>query len=81
MSVIGYFITCARCEVKMIVTVEARDTRHCPDCLNEILMEAIESDLDDPVPYQPYETSLLPWEVELLGRNDDDDYPIGEVRG
>lgn len=84
MSVIGYFIACARCEIKMIVTVAARDSRHCPDCLTELILEAIEAEDQAPQPppfHQPYDTPLLPWERELLGRNDDDDYPIGQVRG
>ena len=82
MSVIGYFITCGRCDIKMIVTVEARDCRHCPDCLTELILEAIEDEAETPEPVrQPYESPLLPWELELLSRNDDDDYPIGQVRG
>lgn len=47
MSVIGYLITCGRCEVKLVVTVEARHTKHCPDCLNDMILEAIERVQDD----------------------------------
>lgn len=82
MSVIGYFISCTRCEIKMIVTVEAKHSRHCPECLNDLILEAIDSIDDEPEPpRQPYTEPLLPWERELLGRNDDDDYPIGQVQG
>ena len=80
MSVIGYFVICGRCEIKMIVTVEARDSKHCPECLTELILEAIEADDEEPQPRQPYTETLLPWELELLGRNDDD-YPIGQVQG
>ena len=42
----------------------------------------LDTDCDEPEPVrQPYTETLLPWELELLGRNDDDDYPIGQVRG
>ena len=84
MSVIGYFVICGRCEIKMIVTVEAKDSRHCPDCLTELILEAIEAEDAAPLPegcWAPYTETLLPWEQELLGRNDDDDYPIGQVQG
>lgn len=82
MSVIGYLIACNRCEIKMIVTVEARDSKHCPQCLTDLILEAIEALKDEePQPRQPYAETLLPWEIELLGRNDDDDYPIGQVQG
>lgn len=53
MSVIGYLITCETCEVKLFVTVEARHTRHCPDCLNDMILEAIDraaGDIDDDYP-------------------------------
>jgi PHP family Zn ribbon phosphoesterase len=84
MSVIGYMISCQRCEARMLVTSEAKHTQHCPDCLTEAVLQAIESaEVEDsqrkPDNAGPYE-SLLPWELELLGRNDDD-YPIGEVQG
>ena len=87
MSVIGYFVICGRCEIKMIVTVEARDSKHCPECLTELILEAIEAEdaapQPDPVrqPMQTLRALLEDWEQELLGRNDDDDYPIGQVRG
>lgn len=68
----------------MLVTAEARDMRHCPPCLTQAILEAIgdEDDTPDPPPVrEPYDSPLLPWERELLGLNDDDDYPIGQVRG
>ena len=84
MSVIGYLITCGRCEARMVVTAEAKHAKHCPDCLTQMLLEAIDQ-IDDSQPgppqvHQPYDPPLLPWELELLGRADDDDYPIGEVQ-
>lgn len=47
MSVIGYVICCGTCEAKMIVTVEARYTKHCPDCLTDMMLEAIRRSEDD----------------------------------
>ena len=87
MSVIGYSVTCGRCEAKMLVSVDDKHLRHCPDCLAQLLHEAIESEdaapQPDPVrePMQTLRALLEDWEQELLGRNDDDDYPIGQVRG
>ncbi len=50
MSVIGYLITCGTCEAKMIVTVEARHMKHCPDCLEAMILEAIDRADDDDYP-------------------------------
>jgi hypothetical protein len=47
MSVIGYLITCQRCEARMLVTSEAKHTQHCPDCLHEMLLEAISEVVTD----------------------------------
>jgi len=48
-SVIGYLITCGRCESKMIVTAEAKHSKHCPDCLTHLILEAIDGDDDYPL--------------------------------
>lgn len=77
MSVIGYLIQCEVCSVRMIVTADAKYSKLCPECFSDRLLEAIEEDDE----HSPYTSPLLPWELELLGRNDDDDYPIGQVRG
>lgn len=80
MSVIGYITQCQNCDVRMLVTAEARDMRHCPPCLNDLIIEAIDTaEAKEAAESQPYDPPLLPWERELLGRNDDDDYPLGEV--
>lgn len=42
MSVIGYLRQCQRCDVRMLVTADAKDMRHCPDCLTAEVMEIIE---------------------------------------
>lgn len=42
MSVIGYLITCGQCEIKMVVTAEARHSRMCPDCLREYVLDAVD---------------------------------------
>lgn len=47
MSVIGYIVTCGRCEARMLLTAEGKHTKHCPDCLKEMLLEAIEEVITD----------------------------------
>ena len=41
MSVIGYIRQCDLCNAKMIVTVEAKDMKFCPECLDEFIQDAI----------------------------------------
>lgn len=42
MSVIGYIRQCDLCNAKMIVTVEAKHMKFCPECLDEFLQDAID---------------------------------------
>ena len=42
MSVIGYFLQCDMCNAKMLVTVEAKHSKFCPDCLDEFIRDAID---------------------------------------
>jgi hypothetical protein len=42
MSVIGYVLTCDMCEVRMLVTTDARDSKLCPDCLDDYVQAAID---------------------------------------
>ena len=41
MSVIGYIIVCDLCNAKMIVTVDMKHGKFCPDCLDQYIQEAI----------------------------------------
>lgn len=67
MSVIGYLRQCEGCGVRMIVTVEAKDTDRCPDCFQTWIKEYFEAAKPS----------------ELLGDDDDgpDFIPPGQVRG
>lgn len=42
MSVIGWVLTCEDCGVRMVVTVEDRHIRCCPDCLLQRVQDAID---------------------------------------
>jgi hypothetical protein len=47
MSVIGYFLQCDLCNVKMLVTVEAKHSKFCPDCLEEFIRDAIDDAIEN----------------------------------
>jgi len=46
-SVIGYIIRCDMCNAKMLVTVDAKDGKFCPDCLDQYIHEAMADAIED----------------------------------
>jgi phage FluMu protein Com len=47
MSVIGYIIRCDLCNAKLLVTADAKDSKFCPDCLDQYIQEAIADAIED----------------------------------
>lgn len=59
MTVIGYVVQCATCGQRMVVTVDGRHEKYCPDCLRLY----VEGDIDSIVESNDEPDHIPPWQV------------------